>query len=121
MAKKGKKKTKSVSLEAVDTDVFTTVLGMHMRRETRNSIIAIFFYVLALLLALSGFELGGVVGAFVYKNLKIVLGVGYALLPIVFVLLGISTTKSERPTFAVSHTVSGILFLRSGLGIVHLL
>lgn len=121
MKKKTGKKVKPVPKEVVDTEVYTSIVGMHIRHETWNSIIAIFFFVLGILFALSGFELGGVVGSFIYKNLSNLLGVGYALLPIVFILLGVSSYKSERPSFGVSHTVSGTLFLLSGLGLIHLI
>ncbi len=121
MKKKGNKKTKPIPKEAVDTEVYTEILGMYVKHETWNSLIAIFFFVLAILFALSGFNLGGLVGRFVYKNLSTLLGVGYALVPVVFILLGVSSYKSERPSFGVSHTISSVLFLLSGLGIIHLI
>jgi S-DNA-T family DNA segregation ATPase FtsK/SpoIIIE len=121
MAKKGPtKKTKVPKETAVDVD-FVSVFGMQIKRETKNGIVAIAFFVLAILFALSGFGLGGVAGDFIHKNLYTLLGVGYVLLPIVFVLLGASSYKSERPTFGASNTVSSILFLFSGLGLIHII
>lgn len=120
MAKKTKrKKTSGVERPEADSE-FQTVLGMHIGHDTKNSIIGILFFVLAILFALSAFNLGGVAGKFLYKNLKSVLGVGYALLPILFLLLGSSSYKSTRPSFATSHIVSGILFFLSGLGLIHI-
>lgn len=121
MPKKTNRKTKAVVKEADDIEVSKSVLGMHMKHETLNSIIAIFFFVLAILFALSGFDLGGPAGRFVYSGLGKILGVGYILLPAVFILLGASSYKSERPSFGMSHTISGILFLLSGLGLIHLI
>lgn len=120
MAKKGvTKKTKAQKADPVDDD-FISVFGIHIKRETKNGIVAIGFFVLAILFALSGFNLGGVAGHFIYKTLFKVLGVGYVLLPIVFVLLGASSYKSERPTFGTSNTISSLLFLFSGLGLIHI-
>lgn len=121
MAKKGaSKKTKAKEILPADDD-FVSIFGMHIRRETKNGIVAIGFFVLAILFALAGFGQAGVAGDFIYKNLFKLLGVGYALLPIVFVLLGASSYKSERPTFGTSNTVSAILFLLSGLGLIHII
>ncbi len=121
MAKKNAKKKESVKKNTEPLSDSTQVLGMHIKKETRNSIIAILFFVVALLFALSGFNLGGVAGQFIYKNLVTLLGVGYILLPLVFVLLGASSYKSERPNFGISHAVSGILFFFSGLGLIHII
>lgn len=120
MPKKGASK-KPKAKEIVPDDNYVSVFGMHIRRETKNGIVAISFFVLAILFALSGFDLGGVAGDFIYKNLHKLLGVGYALLPIVFILLGISSHRSERPTFGTSNAVSSILFLVSGLGLIHII
>jgi S-DNA-T family DNA segregation ATPase FtsK/SpoIIIE len=115
-----KKPKVSKSPQQIDDD-FVSIFGLHIKRETKNGIVAIGFFVLAILFALSGFELGGVAGDFIYKTLFKVLGVGYILLPIVFVLLGFSSYKSQRPTFGASNTVSSLLFLISGLGLIHII
>ncbi|MCC7469635.1 MAG: DNA translocase FtsK [Bacteroidetes bacterium] len=121
MAKKVTKKkevAKRTSMEVPDSN---QILGMHIKKETLNSILAIFFFLLALLFAFAGFNMGGVAGEFIYKNLKHLLGVGYVLLPVVFLLLGFSSYKTERPNFGTSNAISSILFLFSGLGIIHLI
>ncbi len=121
MAKKGvTKKAKAPKASAVDDD-FVSIFGVHIKRETKNGIVAIGFFVLAILFTLSGFNIGGVAGHFIYKTLFKVLGVGYILLPIVFVLLGTSSYKSERPTFGTSNTISSLLFLFAGLGLIHII
>lgn len=121
MPKKTTKKKDVVVKSTAKVDDSDTIFGMDIKKETKNSIIAIFFFVLAILFALSGFKLGGVAGTFLYTHLKNLLGVGYVLLPLVFVLLGMSSYKSERPAFGLSHIVSGILFLFSGLGLIHII
>ncbi|MFA6177839.1 MAG: DNA translocase FtsK 4TM domain-containing protein, partial [Candidatus Paceibacterota bacterium] len=50
---------------------------------------------------------------------KMLLGtIGYFLLPTLFLLLGYSFIKSEVPNIGWTRTVSGIMFLLSGLGII---
>lgn len=119
MPKKNTRKSSSKKSPDIPEDT-SVVLGMHIKKEAKNSIIAIVFFVLAVLFALSGFNLGGVAGKFLYRNLKSILGVGYILMPAVFILLGSASYKSERPSFAASHIISSILFLLSGLGIIHI-
>lgn len=118
--KKGRNKTSKKEEVEVSEDT-VSIIGMHISKETRNSIIAIFFFLLAILFALSAFNLGGVAGKFVYKNLKNLLGVGYVLLPLVFVLLASSSYKTQRPNFGTSNAISSILFLLSGLGLIHII
>lgn len=121
MAKKSVSKKTKASKEVLADDDFTSIFGIHIRKGTKNGIVAIAFFVLAILFTLSGFNLGGLAGHFIYNNLFKLLGVGYILLPIVFLLLGASSYKSERPTFGTSNTVSFILFLFSGLGLIHII
>lgn len=121
MAKKTSRKKAAAVRSAAPIENSETLLGMRVSAETKNSIFSILFFVFALVFALSGFRLGGVAGNFIYTNLSNLLGVGYVLLPLVFILLGISSYKSERPAFGVTHIVSGVLFLFSGLGVIHII
>lgn len=123
MAKKKSDKQKPAPTKAGKSEVqeYKKVLGVHISEETRNSIVAIFFFVLAILFALSGFNLGGVAGKFIYENLANILGVGYILVPLVFILLGASSYKSLRPSLAITHLISGIIFFLSGLGLIHII
>lgn len=116
-----KKKPAADKPDALEIPEYKKVLGIHVSEETRNSIVAILFFVLATLFILSGFNLGGVAGRFIYKNLVHVLGVGYILLPLALVLLGASSYKTLRPSLAVTHLVSGLLFFLSGLGLIHII
>ncbi len=124
MAKKkldNKKKPAKDTLGKSEVQEFKKILGVHISEETRNSIVAISFFVLAILFILSGFNLGGVAGRFIYKNLVHILGVGYILLPLVLILLGASSYKSLRPSLAITHLISGLLFFLSGLGLIHII
>lgn len=91
MAKNSKQKTKGK---------ITRTNGESTRRlktETKHGIWAIIFFVLALFFFMSALSMAGVAGELVYKILHYLLGVGYILLPCLFVLLGSSFVKSESP------------------------
>ena len=89
-----------------------------LKTETKHGIWAVVFFVLALFLFMSAFSMAGVVGEFFYKILYYLLGVGYVLLPVLFILLGYSFIKSETPDIGVARTISGFMFILSGLGMI---
>jgi DNA segregation ATPase FtsK/SpoIIIE, S-DNA-T family len=89
-----------------------------LKTETKHGIWAIVFFVLALFLFMSAFNTAGMAGKFFYKILHYLFGVGYVLLPILFVLLGSSFIKSEKPKVGLTRMISSIMFLLSGLGLI---
>ena len=89
-----------------------------LKTETKHSILAIVFFVLALFFLMSAFNVAGVAGKFFYENLHYLLGVGYILLPSLFMLLGSSFLKSETPNIGWTRTISSVIFLLSSLGII---
>src|SRR3989344_1518753 len=89
-----------------------------LKTETKHGIIAVVFFVLALFFLMSYFEIAGKAGIFAYETLSLLLGIGYILLPALFILLGISFIKSEVPDIGWTRAASGIMFLLSGLGII---
>lgn len=119
MARKSNKKKPTKKEKRSDEETLTTgIFGMDIAPETKQTILAIIFFVVALFFTLSGFGMSGVAGEFVFKLLKNLFGVGYALVPIIFILLGVSSMKVERQSVALSNTISSILFLLSGLGFI---
>lgn len=89
-----------------------------LKTETKNGILAVVFFVLAVFFLLSAFGKAGVAGEFFYEKLNYLLGVGYMLLPTLLVLLGFSFLKSVTPNFGWTRAVSSVMFLLSGLGII---
>ena len=89
-----------------------------LKTETMHSIWAILFFVLAVFLLMSMFDKAGVAGQFFYEILNYLLGVGYILLPILFILLGSSFLKSETPNIGLTRALSGSMFLLSSLGMI---
>jgi len=90
----------------------------NLKTETKHGIAAILFFVIALFLLMSRFGVAGVAGKFTYEVLDSLLGVGYLLFPILFVLLGASFLRSGTPDVGLTRGLSGLLFLLSGLGII---
>ena len=93
-----------------------TSLGL--KTQTKHGILAVIFFVLAAFFLMSYFGIAGKAGAFFYEKLNYLLGYGYIMLPALFILLGASFIKSEVPDVGWARTISGILFLLSGLGII---
>lgn len=91
-----------------------------LKSHTKHGIIAVVFFVFALffLMSMPVFHMAGVAGVFVNEKLGYLLGIGYILLPALFILLGISFIKSEVPDIGITRVISGAMFLLSGLGII---
>src|SRR3989344_5420840 len=99
----------------------------YLKDETLQGIIAILFFVLSVFFTLSSFttkggnNLAGFVGEQSYKIFHdILFGVGYYLLPVIFLMLCISFFKSLKKKLATTHTIGGILFFISGLGLINI-
>ena len=89
-----------------------------LKSQTKHGILAVVFFVFALFFLISKFNMAGIAGEFVYEKLHFLLGIGYILLPILFILLGFSFMKSEAPDIGGRSVISSAMFLLSGLGII---
>ena len=92
-----------------------------IKKETWRAVIAIAFFVLALLSVLAAFHKAGFVGEFVHSWLQKLLGIGYFLFPIVLVMLGVSFLRGVQKKFQTSKLIGALLFFISGLGLIDLL
>ncbi len=89
-----------------------------LKSHTKHGIMAVIFFVLALFLLMSMIGITGVAGKSIYEKFYYLLGVGYVLLPILLILLGVSSYKSEVPQVGWMRGVSASLFLLAGLGMI---
>jgi S-DNA-T family DNA segregation ATPase FtsK/SpoIIIE len=90
-----------------------------IKRETKNAIVAIAFFALAILFIFSIFGKSGVVGRYLYRFLDNLLGVGYFLLPIACFMISVSFWKNFEPRrFLVSKVIGSLLFFLSSLGLI---
>lgn len=90
----------------------------NLKRETKHGIWAIAFFVLAILSILASLDLSGVVGQKLFSAFTWLSGIGYFLLPIIFIMLSISFLKQEEREFSGLKTTGALLFFVAGLGII---
>lgn len=89
-----------------------------LKIETRHGIWAVLFFVLTVFLMMAMFNGAGKAGDFIYDFLNYFLGIGYIILPLLFILLGFSFLKSETPDIGWTRALSGTMFLLSSLGMI---
>lgn len=89
-------------------------------RETSNTILGILSIVISLFLLLAAFGLGGRMGTLSYELLTYLSGIGYYLLPIVFLLLSVSLIHEREREFALPQILGSTLLFLSALGFVNL-
>lgn len=91
-----------------------------LRDETVQGVLAVLSFVLAifLILAMDKWNNAGPVGEYMFRGLKFLLGVGYYILPLIFVVLGISYLRNIHRQFNSSKIIGAAIFLLSTLGII---
>lgn len=89
-----------------------------LSENTRFLIWGIVFILLGLLLSLAIFNEAGKAGVFLFHELTILLGISYYLLPIIFILIGISFIRRRRPKIFKLSYFLGLLIVLSLLGIL---
>jgi len=98
-------------------DGFKSVFSL-TSKETANGILAVFSIVVAIFLILGSFELAGRAGNLTYVWLSYFFGIGYYLLPIVFLLLAISLIQEQEREFATPQIIGSVVLFISSLGLV---
>ncbi|KKW23341.1 MAG: cell division FtsK/SpoIIIE [Candidatus Kaiserbacteria bacterium GW2011_GWA2_52_12] len=88
--------------------------------EALRGVCAIFFVATAGFLILSELGGGGALGEKLFAWLSWLLGVGYLLLPVSLILFAILIFRSFEKHIGWIHTISLIIFLVSGLGLINL-
>lgn len=90
--------------------------------EVKKNILIICLIGLIIILYLSVFDLAGVVGNFLYKNLFYLFGWGYYFLPLIFVILIISYLKQEnRIKFFSLNSLGALILFLNLLGLIELI
>lgn len=92
----------------------------YLKEETVETIWAILFFLVSLFLLLAAFNKGGVVGTQSYELFTFLFGIGYYLLPLVLIVLGISFLKEIRNNFATPKIVGSLVLFISALTLVDL-
>ena len=112
-----KKKEKNIKKITSQKESFWS----NIKSETKQAILAITFLVLSIIFILASLNKAGIVGIKVFYFLSILLGIGYFLIPVLFLLLSISFFKAEEREFNKLKIFGGILFFISGLGLIDLI
>jgi len=112
--------SKKVKTGDVNRDEPSKLFG-GIKDRTKQGIIAIVFFVLATLFVLASVDKAGFVGANLYHWFKLLLGLGYFLLPIVFIMLGIAFLKSIPERFPTVKIAGSAIFVFAGLGMIDVL
>ncbi len=92
-----------------------------LKEETRSSALGIVFFVLAIFFIFAPLAKAGVAGTVIYDALQKLLGYGFFLLPVLFILLGVSFLRAEEHNLAARSAAGSVLFVLSGLGLLALL
>ena len=103
--------------------IFDSDAGLFLNlisRGTFNTILGVFSLVVSIFLLLAALGLSGRVGASTYEVLSYLFGVGYYLMPLVFLILSISFIHERERTLAGPQIFGSILFFISALGLVNL-
>ena len=92
-----------------------------LRDETRNSIIGLGFVVLALILLFAASGNGGHLGGLMYDGVHFLFGLGYYLIPLLFILLAVNFFRAGGHNFTSPALVASPFFVLSALGLFALI
>ncbi len=96
--------------------------SLSLSSETKRSIWALFFIVIALILGLASIDKAGSAGEGLFNFLSTLFGWGYLLLPIVFLSIAILLlTSKEEKTLSGPIILGSVVFFLSGLGFIDVL
>ncbi len=113
MAKKQKRKQKELDIDEEELDEKPLIQEAALR-----VIYALAFFVLALFLIFAALEKAGVVGAATYNALSFLLGIGYYLLPVMFLLIAIIFLRSLKKKVPWPKLVAAGFFYFAALGVI---
>lgn len=88
-----------------------------IKHETKQSVFAVLAFAVGLMLTLAAFGKAGMLGNTVQRALEFLFGKAFFLVPLVFILAGVSFLFSLRRHFVFTTLVGAFLFLLSALGI----
>jgi S-DNA-T family DNA segregation ATPase FtsK/SpoIIIE len=89
-----------------------------LRDEALQGVIAVAAFVVAIFTMLAAWGKAGPAGTYTYGGMHYLFGVGYYLLPLILIVLGIAFLKSIHQRFDVLKLIGSLLFLLSSLGLI---
>ncbi len=91
-----------------------------LKNETLQSIVAILFFIGAFFLLIASFGKGGTLGDVFFNFFHKLSGVGYYLMPVSLVILGLAFGKNLAHRFPILKIFSGLIFFLAGLGLIEI-
>ncbi len=92
-----------------------------LKPSTVQSVWGITMFVLAVFFLFAAFNKGGAAGDVIHNLFAKLLGVGYYLIPVTFILLAVAFFGEKNKKFYLSKSLGALLFLLSTLGIISLI
>ena len=89
--------------------------------ETKKGILAIVFFVSAIIAILSRFNLAGAAGSYLYQTVEALFGLGFYLFPFGLILAGVALLRALRQDLMGLPMIGVGVFLASFLGVLELL
>lgn len=93
----------------------------NLKEETIQGVLAVAFFAIAVFLSFSSLQKGGVVGKYTFKVLNELFGMGYFLIPLLLIALGISFIKSAHKHLVITQIIGSTIFFISGLAMISLI
>lgn len=93
-------------------------LRLDLHPETKKGVLAVVFFVLAAIFMLSSFGYAGRAGTYLYGAFHALLGVGFFLVPLSLVMVGVGFLRSRTTNVYFTPLLGGALFLLSFLGLI---
>lgn len=112
----GRRKKEDIKKEG-ETESFVKAF----KKETLEGISAIVFIIVSIFLLLAPFSKAGIVGDKIFEFLTLLFGIGYYILPVTLLILGVSFIKSLSHNLAWPKIVGAVIFLLSNIGLINLL
>jgi DNA segregation ATPase FtsK/SpoIIIE, S-DNA-T family len=113
MSRKEKKSARKDKFENLE-------VTKYLKEETWRAIMAVLFFVLGIFFLLSSgmVNKGGYLGQKAYELFHMLFGIGYYLLPVLFIMMAISFFRSLHKRLALTHSFGGFLFFLSSLALI---
>ncbi|HEY4512103.1 MAG TPA: DNA translocase FtsK 4TM domain-containing protein [Candidatus Paceibacterota bacterium] len=92
-----------------------------MKDETLQSILSIILFLVAILSILASADKAGVVGKYLYNFLENFFGIGYFLIPLLSIMLGVAFLRKLDQRFSITKIVFGVTFFFSSLGLIEII
>jgi hypothetical protein len=94
---------------------------LNLKQETMHIIYSAFFLLFSLFFVMASFDKAGKVGKMIFKTLSEYLGIGYYVIPAIFLLISYIFFKGLKQDFTKIKVFGSTLFTVSALGLIGLI